>query len=194
MCLVRATVMLAILGMIGCSERDPDERLAELAQQSLETQARQNERMADQSQQTAETARHLVEEDAKARREIAQTHATLRQELQQEREGIEQQRAEMERERRELAEQRARDPIIAETIGAIGLIVACLLPLLLAAYVLFTANRNKDDSEMLNERLVTGIIDDELRLLSGPRESAARLDHRTDVDAVDDSPSDQGES
>jgi hypothetical protein len=191
--LIRVTMTLIVLGMIGCGKPDRDERLAEMAKHSVETQAKQNEQMADQSQQTAETARHLVEEDAKARREIADAHATLRSELQEERVGIDQQRTEMERERRDLSARRARDPIIAETIGAIGGIIACLLPLLLAGYVLYTTNRNKNDTEMLNELLVTGIINDELRLLSGPRESAARLNHRSDVDTADDSPSEHGE-
>ena len=84
--------------------------------------------------------------------------------------------------------------IIAETIGAIGGIIACLLPLLLACYVLYTTNRNKNDSEMLNELLVTEIINDELRFLSGSRESAARLNHCAAVDAVDDSPSEPAET
>lgn len=183
------TVTLTLVGMIGCSKPpDRDGRLAELTQQSLQTQSEQNEQMAEQSRQTAEAARHLVEEDAKARREMIESHAKLRHELQEERVGIEQQRSEMENERRELAVQRGRDPIIAETIGAVGVILACLLPLLLAAYVLYTAHRNKDDTETLNELLVTGVIDDELRMLSTPSESAARLDHRADAAAVDDSP------
>ena len=75
--LVRATVMLAILGMIGCSKpREPDERLAEMAQQSLEMQARQNERMAERSQQTVETSRQFVEEDSNARRKMAEARVT----------------------------------------------------------------------------------------------------------------------
>jgi hypothetical protein len=192
--LTRLKVTIVVLGVIGCGKPDRDERLAEMAKHSVETQAKQNEQMADQSQQTAETARHLVEEDSKARREIADAHATLRSELQEERVGIDQQRIEMERERRDLSARRARDPIIAETIGAIGGIIACLLPLFLAGYVLYTTNRNKNDTEMLNELLVAGVINDELRLLPGSRETAARLDHRTAVDTVDDSPSEHGES
>jgi len=91
-----------------------------------------------------------------------------------------------------LALQRARDPIIAETIGAVGGAIACLLPLLLACYVLYTTNRNKSDSETFNELLVTEVINDELRLLSGSREPAARLNHRVDAGNTDDSSADQG--
>ena len=60
-------------------------------------------------------------------------------ELHSERAGIGCQREEMEQERRNIAAQRHRDPVIARAIGAVGLTLACLLPLLLAAYVIHCA-------------------------------------------------------
>ena len=80
---VLAVVLIPAV-IAGCS-RPLDERLAEMAQQTVAEQVRQNERMADQSQavveeshQLAEAAKELVERDAEARRELiaAQTELT----------------------------------------------------------------------------------------------------------------------
>lgn len=137
--------MMVLLLAAGCSD-SPDERLAELAEQSLRQQASQNERLAEQSKQIAEASRHLVKNDSEARKEMIAAHATLQKELQAERANINQQLSNIEDERRDIAQQRGRDPIIAQTIGAVGLTLGCLLPLLLAGYIIHTFNRTNDDN------------------------------------------------
>jgi hypothetical protein len=72
---------------------------------------------------------------------LIEGHAALQKELQEQRAGIDQDRREFERERRELALWRARDPIVAEEIGAVGTLRACLLPLRLAGYFVRVAIR-----------------------------------------------------
>jgi hypothetical protein len=76
----------------------------------------------------------------------------------------------LEQERRQLAAQRGRDPIIAQAIGAIGVTVACLLPLLLAGYVLYTVNRAspEDDSQAVSDVLIGEMVSSAPELLPAP--------------------------
>ena len=55
----------------------------------------------------------------------------LNRELQAERSSIDRQREGLEAERREIAETRVRDPVVAEAILSIGLLLLCLAPLVL---------------------------------------------------------------
>ena len=175
--LCRAKLMMALLLAAGCSD-SPDERLAELAEQSLRQQASQNERLAQQSKQIAEASRHLVENDSEARKEMIAAHATLQKELQSERANINQQLSKIEQERRNIAEQRGRDPIIAQTISAVGLTLACLLPLLLAGYVIYSLNRSSDDNDALSEMLVMEITAEKPKLLPMAPRSVTALEHK----------------
>jgi hypothetical protein len=142
----------------------------DLAQQSLAQQARQSEQLAQQSRQVTEAARQLVAADAQARQELVAGMTQLQQRIQTQRGEFDRQRDTLERERRELAAQRGRDPIIAQAIGAIGVTVACLLPLLLAAYVLYTVNRAspEDDSQAVSDVLIGEMVSSAPELLPGP--------------------------
>lgn len=73
-----------------------DQRLAEMAQQSVQLQAKQNEQAAEQSRQIATATKELVAADAKARadalqmqRDIAVREAQSRQALDRQREDLE---------------------------------------------------------------------------------------------------------
>ena len=171
-----AALLIAIL-LIGCGET-PDSRLHELARASLAQQAQQNGQIARQAQQIAESVRHLVQADSQARQELLAAHAKLQQDLQAERVSIERQLAELEQERRQLAQQRGRDPIVANAISAIGSAIACLLPLLLAGYVLFTVNRPDDKEAALNQMLVAEFVAERPCLLPRPADPPRRLEHR----------------
>ena len=172
----RAKLMMALLLTTGCAD-SRDDRLAEMAQQSLREQARQNERLTKQSQQIAEASRHLIENDSRARRDMIAAHTTLQKELQTERANINQQLSELESERREIARQRGRDPIIANAISCIGLTLACLLPLLLAGYVIYSLNRSSDDSDALSEMLVLEITAEKPKLLPMVPRSVTAIEH-----------------
>jgi TolA-binding protein len=153
----------------GCGD-PPDKRLLDLAQQSLAQQARQSEQLAQQSRQVTEAARQLVAADAQARQELVAGMTQLQQRIQTQRGEFDRQRDTLERERRELAAQRGRDPIIAQAIGAIGVTVACLLPLLLAGYVLYTVNRAspEDDAQAVSDVLIGEMVSSAPELLPGP--------------------------
>jgi hypothetical protein len=158
-------LIVAPLLLIGC-RGDPsgDRRAAEMASRFVEQQGRQNEANARQSQEVAAASRGLVEADAQARGKMIEAHAALQRELQAERAGIDQDRRQLEQERRELALRRTRDPIVAEAIGTVGTMLACLLPLILAGYVIYVASRRSDDADVLIDYLVGELTTDQPRL------------------------------
>jgi hypothetical protein len=154
----------------GCESRD--EKLADFAERLIERQQRQNEIIGRQSEQVvlesralAEAAKEVVAADAEARHEMIAAQRELNQGLQAERAGVHQQRDELERERREIADQRFRDPVIAATLHTIGLLLICMAPLTLAAYALRQLHRGVDDGCELGDLLVEEIATDRPLLL-----------------------------
>ena len=174
---VMMLIMTLLLLATGCSD-SRDERYRQLAQQSLRQQSEQNNRLAEQSQQIAEASKHLVSNDSQARKEMIAAHATLQKELHTERASVDRQLSELESERRAISKQRGRDPIIAQAIGAVGLTLACLLPLLLAGYVIYSLNQSSDDSDALSEMLVMEITADKPKLLPMVPRSVTAIQHK----------------
>ena len=174
---VVAMLTTTLLMVTGCAD-SRDERYSQLAQQALREQAAQNERLADQSQQIAEASQRLVAGDAEARKDLLAAQKQFTSELHSERASIDRQREEMEQERRNIAAQRHRDPIIAKTIGGVGLTLACLLPLLLAGYVIYSLNRSSDDSDALSELLIVEMTAEQPLLLPMAPRSVAALEHK----------------
>jgi hypothetical protein len=125
----RIAPMLLVAMLIGCDE---NRRLAEQAERNTEIQAQQNSEMARVNREVAAGTKQLVAADADARREML----ILQQDLQAERQQIAAGQAALETERQRLAKQRQRDPIIAAAITCLGLALVCLLPLVLAGYLL----------------------------------------------------------
>ena len=171
-----AMLTMTLLLAVGCAD-SRDERFRQLAQQSLREQSEQNKRLAEQSKLIAEASRRLVEGDAEARKDLLAAQKQLSSELHSERAGIDRQRDKLEQERRNIAAQRHRDPIVARAIGAVGLTLACLLPLLLAAYVIRAVNRDGDDSAALSELLVMEITAERPLLLPISPRPVAALEH-----------------
>jgi hypothetical protein len=138
----RSALTALFLITAGCNSSD--ERLADLSRQSLERQAEQNRLVEANNRQVVDAIQKLVEADAQARRDNSQ----LQQQIQADRAGVNQQRDALELERRDIADQRNRDPIIAESIrAAVGLLVA-VLPLAVAVYLLRALFHRSDDEAM----------------------------------------------
>ena len=169
-------LMMTLLLITGCAD-SRDERFRQLAQQALHEQSEQNKRLAEQSRQIAEASRRLVEGDAAARKDLLAAHKQLMSELHSERANLDRQHEEMEQERRNIAARRHRNPVIAQAIGAVGLTLACLLPLLLAAYVIRAVSRDGDDSAALSELLVMEITAERPLLLPISPRPVAALEH-----------------
>jgi len=174
---MKLIVMAALFLTAGCSE-SRDERLVVMAEKNIAEQVRQNERMAAQSVQIAEASKRLVEADSQARQEMLQAQAALQDEIQGARNNVDRQRDLLESERREIADQRYRDPIVAESIGAVGLTIACLLPLMLAGYVVHCLRHTVDGDEALSELLVMELAGEQPGVLTSSLNQAARIEHR----------------
>lgn len=172
--LTRLSSLIVVLMMIaGCESSD--ERLARMAEETTRQQAQQNERLAEQHHEIAQASRQLVEADAKARAEFGQ----LTRGLQTERFEIGHQRDAMEEERRQLARARQRDPIIATAVLQVGLVIACLLPLLVCIYVLraVTSGDTAGDSQALSELLVLDLTSNRPLLLPPVADAAHQLNN-----------------
>jgi len=134
--------------MTGCDSNE-NARLAEMAVQNSERQFQQNQQMAE-----------------------------LHRQVSTERAEVGRQRDALEAERRTLAAQRWRDPIIATTMANVGLLLACLLPLVLCWQLL----RRRDDSAA--DALVAEVLIEDLvartPLLLLPQRKALALDHDQD--------------
>jgi len=181
---VAMCLALLMLGVVGGCGRSADERLADFAQQTMTEQIKQNDRMADQSQavveeshQLAETAKELVEHDAEARRELIAAQQELTSQLNGQQSAIHTGHQQLEQDRREIAEQRHRDPIIAAVIQNIGLTLACLLPLLVAVFVIRQMQSQEPDHAAVAELLILEMTADEPRLLPGPMSQRHALTH-----------------
>jgi hypothetical protein len=180
---------------MGCSSGQ-DERLADFARQAAQSQAQQNERMAEQSQavvqqsqRLTEAAQQLVEHDAEARRELVQAQHQLQSGVASERASVDRQRESLETERRELAAQRNRDPTIAAALQGLGVLLACLLPLVICLYVLRHLGGEPAGDQALTGLLVEELTADRPLLLPPPppmplleRPSSKRSDTPLDDD------------
>ena len=175
--------VLLILSVAGCSDSS-DERLAEFAQQSMAEQRMQTERIADQSQavvaeshQLAEAAKELVKSDAEARRELIAAQSEMTSQLNEQQSVIYSGHDQLEQDRRDIASQRHRDPIIATVIQNFGLTVACVLPLVVAVFVIRQMQSQEPDHAAVAEMLVLEMTSDEPRLLPGPMTRRPALGH-----------------
>ena len=146
--------LMVVLIAIGC---DPSEsqRLAEMAEQQLDRQNEHNRQVAELQREVTEGSRRLVEADAQSRAEMV----TLQREVQAERTELGRQRDTLEQERRELATERRITPVIAAAIQHIGLLLICVLPLILAWYVLEHPQRPTDD-QVVAEILLDDLLSD----------------------------------
>jgi hypothetical protein len=152
--LLRSLMLMAFaLLASGCSS-SPDERLAQFAEQSTAQQAEQNRAMAAQTQRVAEAAESLVRADAQARESLLRasfeqqaTHEARTAEL-------DQVRALLQAERQRLADGQRRDQLTAGVLQALASNLSCLLPLLLAGYLLHVSYRSVPDDRTLNEVLL----------------------------------------
>ena len=185
---------LTLLTVIGCSPAPDmrDQRLADFAEQSMQEQSRQNEHIARQSEavvqeshKLAEAAQQLVQSDAEARAELIAAQERLTGQLDQQRAAIDAGRDRLEQERRQISEQRHRDPIVAASIQTAGLLAAAVLPLLVCVYIFHQLGRGEPDDAAVAELLVHELVTDQPRLLPGPSIRPA-VEHCADRDTPDE--------
>ena len=175
--------VLLLANIAGCG-RSPDERLADFAQQTMTEQIKQNDRMADQSQavveeshQLAEAAKELVQHDAEARRELIAAQTELTSQLNSQQSSVYAGHEQLEQDRREIADQRHRDPIVAAVIQNFGLVIACLLPLLVSVFVIQQMQSQEPDHAAVAELLTLELTSEQPRLLPGSQLRSDKLTH-----------------
>jgi hypothetical protein len=138
--------------VVGCESND--ERLVQATREADQRQAEQNHAMAKQNHEIAQATKQLVAADAESRKELVK----MERDLQAERSAVGAQRDMLESERREIAEARQRDPLIAEALTGACMLLACVLPLLLVGYLLYSLNRKSDDDSTLVDLLAMELV------------------------------------
>lgn len=137
----RTTILLVMALALQTGCQSESERIATLSQEHSRLQAEQSLRMAQLQEHVATGARALVEADANTRSEII----GLQRDIQSERSEIDHQRDRLEAERKVLADERHRAPVISAAITSIGLLLACLLPLLVCLKLISGTSDSADD-------------------------------------------------
>lgn len=160
-------LVLSLFG--GCR----DQRLETANRTALVQQGKQNELIGAQSQNLAETTLKI----ATAAETVLAQESQVRTELLQQQARIDSWRTDLEQERQRIASQRQRDPIIAASLQALGLLFACLMPLAFGAYTLHVASRERP-GDALAEVLVQELTSDQPRLLPAAAFGPPRLEHR----------------
>jgi hypothetical protein len=177
---------LAELGRESCQRQAEQNRIiarqteqaTQTTGQLLEADARARQEMVQLQREMAEadaTARQellgiqeeLVRRDADGREELntlqRETHAAVAAQQ----ETLDRHRQAVEDERRKLAEERHRAPIIAAAITQVGLVLACLAPLALCAYLLYVLRHTAaDDDPAVTELLIEELAGDRPKLLA----------------------------
>ena len=157
---VLAVIVLTVgltVGLAGC-EPSGDERLADFATDSTARQAEQNQQMAELQKEVAQGARQLVEAENASRQQII----SLQRDLQHQAAGMARQRDHLEVQRMQIARQRQTHPVIAAAIKDIGLLLACILPLVLCYFLL--RHDSADDELLTSDALIEDLLSAEQAL------------------------------
>ncbi len=128
-----AVVLMAAgvsVSISGCNEEYA--RVAEVATQAADRQARQNQELSDLNREVAKAHQELINEEASSRKDAMVVHTKL---VEQQAE-LNRQSQSIDDERRDLARQRYWEPIWAEIISDLVALAACMLPLVVCAYLL----------------------------------------------------------
>ncbi len=136
-------LILACLVIGGCGSES--ERLAGMAEQTVEMQSKQNSTIAKTRQEFVELNRDIQSE----RKELNQGFRQLDQD------------------RREVQQQRRSELAWAESIQFLAIVIAAAMPLLLCAYLIWAANRPTRDPELVNEVLMHELVSQQPRFIVG---------------------------
>ncbi len=139
--------------------------------------ADQSKAVVDESHQLAQAAKELVNLDAQTRRELLAAQSDLTSQFAQQQSVVDAKRDELEQERREIAGRRNRDPIIASAIKHTGLILGCLAPLAMCAFVIRQMQAQEPDHAAVAELLIQELTVP--KILTVPK-TLQKLDANTD--------------
>ncbi|MCB9875873.1 MAG: hypothetical protein H6821_17030 [Planctomycetaceae bacterium] len=154
----RLTLLTAIALIGGCSE---DERLARMAQESVRQQSSQNQEMTRLNREVAGGVKRLVESENESRQELTSLH----RDVQQQQADTSKQRDQLEIDRKQLADERYRESLLAPIVSHVGLLLVCALPLVLAGYLLHVWQHESRDDLAIGEILIEELVSERPRLL-----------------------------
>ena len=106
------------------------------------------------ARETAESQRRMVESVEKSRQDLVGLHKDL-----------EHQRTTIDQERRNLADERYRESLLAPVLTSIGLLLVTALPLVLCWYLLQTLKNSPTDEAAVTQLLVQDLVADRPILL-----------------------------
>lgn len=128
-----AGILLSVVAALSVGCADENERIADYAMESARWQAEQSQTLVEANQNIADGSRGLVTADAASRQELA----TLQRELRADQAEIAQQYQSLAERHTQWMDTHDRDAQAGSSIIGLALILACLLPLLLAAWAMF---------------------------------------------------------
>jgi len=147
-------LILIAAAVAGCE----GERLGRLAEQTTREQSAQNQRVSQAHASLVQGSQQLIQAESHARRDLAK----LQQDLHDERKQIQQQRDALQTERQALALARQQQSTWSSGLTALGVLLACLAPLVLAGIALVLLNRGAapgDVGNVLVEELARALED-----------------------------------
>ena len=182
---------------------DQNRQVAETTQQFVESSADARNDMIQLQRELAEAEaearselvrvqQDLVDRDAQCRQELTELQRQSQSAVQIERQSIDRQREDLANQRRQLADERHRAPLVAAAIAQIGLLSACLLPLVLCGYLLYVLRHSGDDDAAVTEMLIEELVADRPRFLPMPGLAPA-IGEETPLPSIEHSPDPEGE-
>ena len=149
----------------GCDEDgNENKRVAKVATEAAERQARQNEEMARLNREVAEGTRRLVEADAEARKELT----TMQHDLQSQQAEVGEQRDQLETERKEIAGQRRTESMLGPILKGCAAAAVCVVTIGYCWCLLFGLRHRDESDETLGELLVDELLSEKPVLLPPP--------------------------
>jgi hypothetical protein len=173
--MIKRLILLTIAVVVLTSCESNDERLAKMAQDSVEQQKAQNQEMSRLNREVAQGVAQLVEAEGESRKELI----GLQHDLQDQQAEVNSQRDALEAERQAIVNQRHRESLLAPVISSVGLLLVCALPLVLVWYLLHGLRSEKDDDVAIGELLVQELVSNYLRLLQPVPETTGSLHNPT---------------
>ena len=144
-------LILACLMIGGCGTES--DRLANLADRTIEMQSQQNSTIA-------KTTNEMV---------------VLNREIHTERKELTQGYKQLENDRRDLHQLRRSELAWAESFQFLAMTIAASMPLFLCAYLIWASTRGTADAELINDVLIQELVAKQPRLIAGPNRPAIEL-------------------
>lgn len=169
--IVGVLLSVAVALSVGCA--DENERIADYAMESARWQAEQSQTLVEANQNIADGSRGLVTADAASRQELA----TLQRELRADQAAIAEQYEALAESHTKWVREHDRDAKAGFSILGLAIVIACLMPLLLAAGALF----GQDDPPTAEE--INAVIDQSPPSTDGRKEPRLHVAHRANQNA-----------